>query len=303
MIEPAVALLVAVGFAATPDSRLDEAKRAFDSGVRALDRGDASGAAELFERSLELRESQAALFNLGLAYKRLGRSAKAVETLRKFLERTAPGEPGSKRAELLVEQLEQRVARVTLEIVGTPEIVAVDGEAVDLTDGVHDLTLDPGPHVLRVERAGFAPDVRRVTLAAKSHIQVVLDASRHADPARLVVAADRATAEILLDHLPIGRGRFDGPVSAGAHWLEVTDEGFMPARRRLTLAPGTTEHVDVTLLEIEEETVAGKWWFWTSLGVAAAAVAGGAAVAVIATRPRPDGGNQDCVLFGDCSLR
>ena len=117
---------------------------------------------------------------------------------------------------------------------------------------------------------------------------------------RLRASRSRRTAksaEIRLDHLPIARGRFVGDVSAGAHWLEVTDEGFVPSRRRLTLSPGSLERVDVTLLEVEQESIAGKWWFWTAIGVAAAAVAAGTTVAVVATRPEPNGGNQDYVFF------
>lgn len=298
MIEPSIAALVALSLLlGVPDPRTEEARQAFDLGVQALDRGDAAQAVELFERSIALRDSQPALFNLGLAYMRLDQSTKAISVLRRFTANAEPGQPGARRAALLIEQLEERVARVTLEIVGQPDLVAVDGEETALEDGVHDLTLDAGRHELRVEKRGFAPDVRRVVLAPKSHVQVVLDASRHADPARLLVTVDRSAAEIRLDHLPIGRGRFDGQVSAGAHWLEVTDQGYVPARRRLSLSPGSIERVDVALVEMEQETVVTKWWFWTAVGVAAAAVAGGATVAVLATRPRPDGGTEGLVLF------
>ena len=121
-------------------------------------------------------------------------------------------------------------------------------------------------------------------------------------PATILVTANVDGASVSIDGVDIG----ETPVAAeelveGTHEVMVTRRGYVATRRRVELAPGEQERVDVTLREIGAEAVAaaggpayegngdpssewrepepagdvtGEWWFWTLIGVGAAVLIG-----------------------------
>jgi hypothetical protein len=155
-------LVVSVGaafpprFAAAQDpAAFEEARRTFERGVELLDQGDAASAIESFERSLALRQSLSALYNLGLAYRKAARPKDALLAFERFLDRSlAEGHSnGVEHAKLLAEELRGTVGRIALTVEGGAEEVRADGRTIGDRDGLYGLVLDPGEHVVEARRA------------------------------------------------------------------------------------------------------------------------------------------------------
>jgi hypothetical protein len=110
-----------------------------------------------------------------------------------------------------------------------------------------------------------------------------------------VIDVDVGSATVNIDGRTVSRGGFDAPVAAGPHQLRVEADGYQRFDRRLVLAPGTTERVNVQLDE-ESSGVLSSWWFWTG---AAVLVVGGATAVYFVTRqddPEPDRGSLGFVV-------
>jgi hypothetical protein len=285
--------VVALSMLVVADVR-EEARLAFEAGLAALDAGDAARAVESFERSLALRESAPALYNLGLAHRKLENRILAVEALERFLAR-APGSAKAPRARELIRELRTRLGRVAVDARGGADEVTIDGRPTV----ARVLDVEPGAHVVRVVKRGHQPEEATVTVEAGSTATVAIDAARRPLRGSIIVGTDQARAEIAIDHRIVGHGSSETSIEAGAHWVDVAADGFIPARRRVFLEPGATERIDVALVPVPEDPLTSKWWFWTAIGVGVAAAAGGTAAAVVLGRPEPDGGTTGAVFFDD----
>src|SRR5262245_48046586 len=78
--------------AAETEAERAEAKSMLNQGLQLLDRNDYAGALERFERAYKLVPSPKILFNLGEAYRGLGRNAEALRSFEGFLD-LAPDAP------------------------------------------------------------------------------------------------------------------------------------------------------------------------------------------------------------------
>ena len=97
----------------------DAAREAFERGVRGLDEGRFGDAVIAFEESLRVRDVPVTLYNLGLAYRGVGREAQAIAMFERYLETPAPDAAQSAEA-----AQQDRVRRETpLGRWGTPEDV------------------------------------------------------------------------------------------------------------------------------------------------------------------------------------
>ena len=105
-----------------------------------------------------------------------------------------------------------------------------------------------------------------VDLAPGAKQQLVVRADEHPLPARLVVDTNVGSATVSIDGRVVARGSFDAPLGAGSHRVRVDADGYQRFERRLELAPGTTERLNVQLDE-QSSGVLSTWWFWTGAAV------------------------------------
>ncbi|MCC7535420.1 MAG: PEGA domain-containing protein [Deltaproteobacteria bacterium] len=167
-----------------PSSR-DRARALFREGVRLTDELQWSDALEAFRGSYRIRPAPAALLNIGIALRSLGRYVEAEEALSRYLrlyrgrnpEHDAlamryVAEAGARIAQLSVRT---RPAAVELTIDGRPVRGERDGD-------VTVLRVDPGEHFIGARARGYAPVRRAITLVPNSDEAIVLTLQRIETP-------------------------------------------------------------------------------------------------------------------------
>ncbi|WP_437296953.1 PEGA domain-containing protein [Sorangium sp. So ce426] len=131
--------------------------------------------------------------------------------------------------------------------------VIVDGDVVGQTpwEGV----LSVGDHVvvLRGERnLGTGP----ATAPVKARERTTLSLRAEELEAMVRVDPTPAGAMVAIDGVPVGRGTWEGALRAGAHRVEVRDEGFVPVVRQLSLGRGQQEKLPIAL---QRDEGAERW--------------------------------------------
>jgi hypothetical protein len=168
--------------------------------------------------------------------------------------------------------------------------------------------IDAGPGVEVAHR------VRTVDLLAtplgdqlRAMASELFDAAKLAKAGRLVLEVKPAESVVAIDGAPpatppgaLGAGGAAAGDSAlvahklapGEHQVRVLAPGFSEAVRTVALPAGAEVRLSVAL--DKEETLVGRWWFWTALG---AVVLGSGAAAAYAITPR----GANCACFTDAS--
>jgi hypothetical protein len=149
--------------------------------------------------------------------------------------------------------------------------VTVDGQPVGTTPLDHALVADLGSHSLHIDKTGFEPFERELTVQGgnETPLEVTLKAVKHV--AQLTVIADGDATLVVDSEIP-AKGRIDAQLAPGAHEVEVTERGKVTYRTQVELRDGETRTLQVTL---EAEKHRAAIWPWI---VGGAVVAAGAAV-------------------------
>jgi hypothetical protein len=145
------------------------ARRLYDEGVEAVNKGRWSLAHDRFKASYELAPRVLTLFNLAGSQAQTSRLVEAAESYRRFLRETTDGRYPELRADATtqLEALEKQIAQMTVEITN------VDGADLILIDDVEyphsalrePIPMNPGPHEVKVQRDGAAIANQNITLA------------------------------------------------------------------------------------------------------------------------------------------
>jgi hypothetical protein len=86
-------------------------------------------------------------------------------------------------------------------------------------------------------------------------------------------------AAVVIDGKEAGNVPAETPAKPGLHRIALSRTGYDSAEATVVVVAGETKEVSVPLAV--HETITGKWWFWTGIGVVV--VAGGIAAYVAAT--------------------
>lgn len=151
-----------------------QAREAFQRGLEQANNLQWSEASESFERSYQLYPRPQTLFNLGLAYRALGRYREGTETLERYLrDANVPPDLRAQVDEALAE-MRRSVARITLNVVPANATVTVDEQPVRAGE---ELLLNPGNHTLGARAEGYANYARTLTVTRGEtrHFDVNLD--------------------------------------------------------------------------------------------------------------------------------
>lgn len=152
------------------------ARATFVDGLACADAGDWPCAVERFGRARAMHASPVIVFNHGIALAHVGRVVEASETFR------ALARDASTPADLRVAaahgetELARRIGRITIDVVGPAEGVAVsmDASAVDAALLGAAIPSDPGDHVIEARRDGQLVARARVHVVAASGARVEL---------------------------------------------------------------------------------------------------------------------------------
>jgi hypothetical protein len=153
-----------------------QARAKLVEGDRLLKLGEFQQALTVFKDAYDLYPSPKIRYNFGLAYEGMGRNADALEAFDAFLVEATDASPETRdRAVAARNTLLGRVG--TLRVVADVEgaAIVVDGRDMGKTAPARELRLDPGPHLLLVDRGGgTAPFTQRLDVAAGAAVTVVV---------------------------------------------------------------------------------------------------------------------------------
>ncbi len=197
-----------------PPSEEDRARDLFEQAVAAFDTGRYEEALEGFRRSFVLRPAPLVLYNIAVAERRLGHDLQAVRHLREYLAEA--GEDDPRRGVIVgeLEELERRLAQVSIEVDPPGAEIRVDGRSVGVAPLPAPVVLVPGSHRIEVEAPEHGPVSQVLELRAGERRRVHLElGSRDRAPAR--ADGGRRPADLLA--LDASR---DDPArdSAGSFW-------------------------------------------------------------------------------------
>jgi hypothetical protein len=148
------------------------ARRMYEEGLDAFNKGRWSLAYERFKASYDLAPRVATLFNLASSQMNMGKVVEAAENYRRFLRETADGRYPELRTDAtnLLESLEKQVAQVTLDItnVDAGDVVAIDDTEFPHAALGEPIPMNPGSHAAKVSRGGAIVATRPITLAPGS---------------------------------------------------------------------------------------------------------------------------------------
>ncbi len=182
----------------------------------------------------------------------------------------------------------KKAAKTTIEIMSMTKgaKIYLDDKQVGVVPMEEPLVVTPNkPHVVRLQKRGFTPFVDTIRVKPGESREVEADLVPSGGILRLTCNIRRA--QVLLDGKPIGRTPFDGDVAPGKHKLEIVAPGKKPESKLIDVRPGEALKFDIKLVDLpkpvvkKDDSLLGKWWFWTAVG---AAVVGGATAAALATR-------------------
>lgn len=167
---------------------LEVARRRFARGLELAQRGDFRAAAERFRQALAIREAPAVRFNLASALYETGEHVESFNQLIQVLSAEALDPEVRRRAEVLVERLNEHVATLSVTVGGERELrVKVDDQALPPARMGKRFAVEPGTH--RVEAFREGEPVSRRELEVEAGTRALVDMRVVATPAEAAAAA------------------------------------------------------------------------------------------------------------------
>lgn len=248
----------------SPEATAAAARTEFEQGLRSLDDGRFAEAVVSLERSLALRNSGSALYNLGLALRGTGSYRRAIVTFERFLATVPPSSNEARDANAILAELRRGLVRVRVRAVGETAELLVDDARVSAGDGTSEFQLDPGSHRFEARRPGYAPARVERSFIAGEQAELVLDASEAPLPAHLEVELSPRDAELRLDGVVVGHGNASLTTGPGRHRLEATALGREPEVRELQVQADGRLRVALTLRP-RPVPIARNPWLWIGI--------------------------------------
>lgn len=147
-------------------------RAAFDAGIAAIEDSRYMDAIVALEESYRLRPLPVVLFNLGLAYRAVGRERQAIDAFERYLaapERNAdPGRIAAVEQELA--ELRNRGCVVSLRAQPPQALLQIDGRPQSAMRG--EVRIDPGPHVFEVSAEGYRSHQEEHTLGPGGRLEL-----------------------------------------------------------------------------------------------------------------------------------
>jgi hypothetical protein len=251
-------------------------------GDKAFDTFSYEEAIKAYDAAYELSHDPALHFNRGRALQALGRYPEALTMFERF-EAEAPDKVKAKVPGLpkLIAETKAKVATLHVTCnVANAEVVVGDrvlGEAGTLGD----VRMNAGTVTLKVQREGYVPVRREVTLIGGSTTNVEIRLESKATSGTLAVVVDPPAAKVSVDGKPQGSAPIEISLPEGPHTISLEREGYEPLQSKTVVkADG---RVDVKLTMQPVPGITSKWWFWAGAG---AIVVGGVVLTIALTTDR-----------------
>jgi hypothetical protein len=273
---------------AQPAQTADDYHRA---GQAAYKSGDFAAAVSAFEEAYRLKARPETLFSLAQAYRQVyvehhepGVLLRAVELYRTYLAQVPRGGRSGDAHELLanLDPLAQLVVREDPSLRATPlppktQLLvwsAVDGARARMDGGQpvalpHVVEIAPGPHALAFAAPGHADASVQVT--AVENQLVPIEARLALLPSLLSIETEPG-AHLVIDGTPRTIVREPFQLAPGTHRIWLGERGRTAEEREVTLAPGATRRLEISL-EASPRRVRARWLFVAAGAFAATGLA------------------------------
>lgn len=169
----------------TPE-QLEEARQLFADGVRYASEGEFGRAAVAFRRAAEIKAAPAVVFNLASALYESGELAEAAAQAQAVKDAEDAPLELQERAEVLLDQIRDQTATLTIRLGGEADGAKVDGELLEPAQLERPLILEPGVHTIIGLRRGEEMTHRELNIRAGS--QAHIDVSVIPTPAEVAAA-------------------------------------------------------------------------------------------------------------------
>jgi hypothetical protein len=262
-----------------------QARALMQEGARHYSRGDYEAALEKFQAAHRAFANPRILFNMGQAYRGLGRYVESIEAFQRFLTEATEA-PATARASATkaVDELRSKVAFLEISCGVAGAEVSLDGQPKGTTPLPGTIAVLPGPHQLLVEKAGSLPFTSKVLAArgARQKIEVVLEPIPVAPPPRIVVAPPpppvREEPAAMRPALArkLGAGLAVGGVAAIGAGLVFGAKAHGDAKQIMDRCAETCSATAIRPLDQQRQSHGRLQWIF--LGTGAAALAGATAV-------------------------
>jgi hypothetical protein len=264
--------------ATTVPSDSDAEKRQGDEAMIALRYEEAL---THYRRAYEATKNPALLYNMGRAYEGLGDFPKALDALEEFSEKASPElKARVPKLDDLVTDVRNHVATLILSSAVSGAEIRLGNRVIGLTKpGQTVFRVNSGAQTLTITHKDYFPFERPVTLAAGKIETVDIVLASRTEEALLRVTSPVTGAAVVVDGKTIGNVPAETPLKPGQHRIALSRDGYDRAETTVVVAAGEKKEVNVPMAV--RETILGKWWFWTAIGVVV--VAGGIATYIALT--------------------
>lgn len=258
------------------EARFAEAKR---RGDEAMDARRPQDALTAYIEAYAIKPDPVLLFNKGRALQMLGDYPQAMTQLESFEKEASPEllarVPGLQK---MLADLRQRVTTIVI-------ACDVDGAEIRVRDRPIGKCPLRNPYValagdakIDVLAEGYFPWKRELPLPPGGVAAVEVHLVSKVSSGLLVVKSTIPAAIVVVDGNRAGNAPIELSVTKGAHAIEVSRDGYKPAKVETTVDAGQTREVTVPLER--ESSILTRWWFWTGIGVLAA---GGITLGIVLT--------------------
>lgn len=234
--------------AAAVDPETARARQHFQNGIKLYADGNFQGALAEFDAAYRLKPGPSSLKNIALCQKGLFRYTDAVETLQKVLERHgAEISADEKRAiSSAMTELSALVGSVIVRVTPQSARVTLDGRALGPSELGTSIRLNTGEHVIVAESPGYARQARTIRVAGGQK-DVPIDFALEAVAGFVTIRSKDPKAAIAIDGKALAFSHWNGPLSAGAHYVQVYRDGMKPFEQRFVVELGKSVEIEAEL--------------------------------------------------------
>lgn len=259
------------------------------SGDAAFLARDYVAALRAYEQAYSLYPDARVLYNEARALQALGRNGEALRMLVQFAS-TADAGLRARVAGLdeLRAQLRARVTEFTITVNEADAQVMFGTQVLGTTPLPGPVLLEAGQGTLRIVKGGYFSFERQVTLRGGGSETFDVTLSSMERNAKLIVASHVQGATVSIDGQPLAHAPTEAMLAPGTHQIIAHRRGFADASTQIIVQAG--QRRTVTLDPIEQHPLLEQWWFWTAVGVVAAA---GTTSAVLIARNHRDTSDGD----------
>lgn len=255
-----------------PSDAADQAKRLKAEADKAMDDIQYADALKKYSAAFELTHDPALIYNRARAYGALNQYPEAVAELERFT-REAPPELKAKVPGLdaLLADFRNHTSQVTITC-NVPATILLRDVAVGACPTDKPLVVNSGPATITVSAVDYVTMKKDVVLQSAGAQTVAFTLEKQNPTTILVLHSVPDSASTSVDGKPAGVTPIDVPLTPGNHKLLLTHSGYKDLTTQVGIERGERKLLE---LKLDPSGITSKWWFWTTLVVGVAIVAGG----------------------------